>query len=85
MEIVLSALIGALLGLIYNEQLYRQSLRYPKSSPMVSFWLRLLFTGFVAVAVARWFGGEGLLAFLGGNLLARAVHTLLRAFPIVRY
>ena len=72
-------------GLLYNEHIYRQSVRFPKSKPISGFWIRLILTGIVALLIAETLGAKHLLVFLGGNLLARLLHTLFRGFLIVRY
>jgi len=84
-ETLLSLLVGFLSGVLYNEHIYRQSIKFPKSNPFHSFLIRLFLLGAVAAYVAKMGGVEALLAFLGGNLAGRFLHTLLRAFVIVRY
>ena len=85
MDLLLPLLLGFLSGLLYNEHIYRQSLKFPRSRPYLSFFVRFSILGTVALAVALIWDAEGLLFFLGGNLAGRFLHTFLRAFVIVRY
>ena len=85
MEIALSFIVGCITGVVNNEQVYRQSRRFPHSRPMQGFFIRLLLTGAVALIVVDRFGANALLPFLGGNALARLLHTLLRSRVVVRY
>ncbi len=85
MEFPISFIAGMITGLLYNEHIYRQSMRFPGSRPASGFCLRLILTGAVALLIADILGAKYLLAFLAGNLLARLLHTLFRGFLIVRY
>jgi len=85
MEVILSFLLGSLTGFIYNEHLYRQARRFPKTGFLYSFWMRFLFLFAVAFPVAYFLGADALLAFALGNLILRFLHTFLRAFVFVRY
>ncbi|WP_457600292.1 N-ATPase subunit AtpR [Hydrogenivirga sp.] len=82
MELFISFVVGVVTGLVYNEHLYRQARNFPNSSPMMGFWLRLLFTGVIALILAERFGAKALLLFLAGNLVARFLHTLVRGFAV---
>jgi len=85
MEALISLLLGFVSGLLYNEHIYRQAVRFPRRSPFLSFWFRLSLLGGITLAVALHFSATGLILFLTANLLARLLHTLLRGFVIVRY
>ncbi len=85
MEALISLLLGFFSGLLYNEHIYRQAIRFPRKSPLLSFWVRLSLLGAITLAVALHFSPTALILFLTANLLARLVHTLLRGFVIVRY
>ena len=85
MDLLLSFLCGFLSGILYNEHIYRQSLRFPKSRPFHSFLIRFSLLGILALLIAEVWGAEALLPFLVGNLVGRFLHTFLRAFLIVRY
>ncbi len=85
MELALSFLLGFISGVLYNEHIYRQSMRFPRSRPFLSFLVRFSLLSVVAFLVAHLWKAEGLLLFLVGNLAGRFLHTFLRAFLIVRY
>ncbi len=85
MAILISFLLGLVSGALYNEHIYRQSLSFPESRPILGFTLRLGITAVVGIFVAVVFGSNGLLAFAGGNLLGRLIHTAVRGLLVVRY
>lgn len=85
MEILFSLLLGFLSGLLYNEHIYRQARTFPKRRFLLSFWIRFLPLGILALLVAKLWGSEALLGFILSNLIARFLHTLLRGFVVVRY
>ena len=85
MDVAFSLLLGFFSGILYNEHIYRQSVRFPRSRPFLSFLVRFSLLGAVALLVAFLWKSEGLLLFLAGNLAGRLLHTFLRAFVIVRY
>ena len=85
MESFLPVLAGFLSGILYNEHIYQQAVRFPKRSILFSFWVRFLFLSLVMLIVAKTYEERGLLFFLFSTLVARFLHTLLRAFVAVRY
>ena len=85
MELILSFLLGSVLGLLYNEHIYRQARRFPAGGILYSFWIRFLPLFICAMIVALFYGSYALLSFAIGNLIFRFLHTLFRAFIFVRY
>ncbi|MDQ7038930.1 MAG: hypothetical protein Q9N26_07020 [Aquificota bacterium] len=84
MEAFTSALLGFLSGLIYNEHIYQQAVRFPRKDLRFSFWVRFLPLALLMTFVGTLFGPEGLLYFLVLNLTARFLHTVFRSFVAVR-
>jgi hypothetical protein len=84
-EIFLSAVLGILSGLAYNEHIYQQAVRFPRRDPRFSFWVRFLPLSLVMTLVGFAFGESGLLTFLLTTLTARFLHTILRSWRAVRY
>ncbi len=85
METFTSALLGFLSGLIYNEHIYQQAIRFPKRDLRFSFWVRFPLLALLMTLTGTLFGSEGLLTFLILNLTARFLHTVFRSFVAVRY
>jgi len=85
MELLLSLLLGFVSGLLYNEHIYRQARIFPKRKLFLSFWIRFLPLGLLALLIAKFWGGKALLVFILANLVARFLHTIFRGFVVVRY
>ena len=85
MELILSFLLGSVLGLLYNEHIYRQTKRFPARGVLYSFWVRFIALFICALVVALLYGPYALLSFAVGNLIFRFLHTLFRALIFVRY
>ena len=85
MELILSFFLGSVLGLLYNEHIYRQVRRFPEGGILYSFWVRFLALFAFALVVALLYGPYSLLSFAFGNLIFRFLHTLFRSFIFVRY
>ena len=85
MDQALPVLIGLVTGVLYNEHIYQQSVRFPRRVLILSFWVRFSLLSLVTIGVALAFGGAGLVAFTVSTLAARILHTLFRSFVAVRY
>ncbi len=85
MELILSFFLGSVLGLLYNEHIYRQARRFPAGGILYSFWIRFLTLSVCALVVSLLYGPYSLLSFAVGNLIFRFLHTLFRAMIFVRY
>lgn len=78
-DTLIGILLGAVAGILYNEHIFLQAKKFPSRNPLISFWVRFILFGAVALWTAVFFGNDAFLAFVISSSVVRMGHTFLRA------